>query len=95
MLLLGYAHVTDINFDAFGGIAGSKLTMDKACKNVMAHTNCGICEAFLMASRNPARAVGLDDEIGTIEVGKTADLVIVNDRFEVKKVILGGEVCNF
>jgi len=90
-----YAHVTDINFDAFGGIAGSKLTMDKACKNVMAHTNCGICEAFLMASRNPARAVGLDDEIGTIEVGKAADIVIVNDRFEVKKVILGGEVCNF
>jgi len=48
-----------------------------------------------MASRNPARAVGLDDEIGTIEVGKAADIVIVNDRFEVKKVILGGEVCNF
>ena len=90
-----YAGVTDINFDAWGGIAGSKLTLDKACKNIMTHTNCGIAEAFLMASRNPARALGLDDKIGTIEAGKTADLVIVNDRFEVKKVILGGETCNF
>ena len=48
-----------------------------------------------MASRNPARAIGLDDEIGTIEIGKNADIVIVNDRFDVQKVILGGEVCNF
>ena len=90
-----YAHVTDINFDSFGGIAGSKLTMDKACLNIMKHTTCGITEAFLMASRNPARLLGLDDEIGTIEVGKTADLVIVSDKFDVKKVILGGEVCRF
>ena len=90
-----YKHVTDINFDDRGGIAGSKLTMNQACRNIMSHTQCGICEAFLMASRNPARAIGLGDEIGTIEVGKTADLVFVNDRFDVKKVILGGEICNF
>lgn len=90
-----YSHVTDINFDDRGGIAGSKLTMDKACRNIMAHTQCGICEAFLMASRNPARFLGMDNEIGSIEVGKTADLVIVSDRFDVKKVILGGEICNF
>ena len=89
------AHVTDINFDDWGGIAGSKLTMDVACRNIMKHTSCGITEAFIMASRNPARLLGLDDEIGTIEVGKTADLVIVNDRFDVKTVILGGEVCSF
>ena len=90
-----YAHVTDINFDSFGGIAGSKLTMDKACRNIMKHTTCGITEAFLMASRNPARLMGWDNEIGTIEVGKIADLVIVSDRFDVKKVILGGEICKF
>ena len=90
-----YAHVTDINFDDRGGIAGSKLTMDKACRNIMAHTQCGICEAFIMASRNPARALGMDNEIGSIEVGKNADLVFVNDRFDVQRVILGGEICNF
>lgn len=90
-----FAHVPDLNFDAQGGIAGSKMTMDLACRNIMTHTNCGITQAFLMASRNPARAVGLDQEIGTIEPGKRADLVFVDDRFQVRQVMLGGELCQF
>jgi N-acetylglucosamine-6-phosphate deacetylase len=87
--------VDDLNFDHNGGLAGSKMTMDKACRNIMMHTRCGIAEAFLMGSTNPAKAVGLYDERGSIDVGKKADLVIVSDRFDVKKVILGGEVCEF
>ena len=85
-----YKHVTDINFDMFGGIAGSKLTLDKACRNIMAHTNCGIAQAFLMASTNPAKAVGLYDELGSIDLGKRADLVFVDDMFNVKRVMLEG-----
>ena len=88
-----HSHVPDLLFDAEGTIAGSKMTMDQACRNIMTHTNCGIAQAFLMASRNPARAVGLDEEIGTIEAGKRADLVFVNDRFHVQQVMLGGELC--
>ena len=61
----------------------------------MTHTNCGIAQAFIMASRNPARLLGLDADLGTIEAGKTADLIIVDDRFNIDKVILGGEVCEF
>ena len=87
------AHVTDLNFDHNGGIAGSKLTMDKACRNIMSSTNCGIAQAFIMASLNPAKAVGLGDELGSIEVGKLADLVFTDDRFNVKKVMLCGELC--
>lgn len=89
-----YAHVTDLNFDDRGGIAGSRITMDQACRNVMTHTNCGIAQAFVMASLNPARALGWDCERGSIERGKIADLVFVNDRFDVKDVMLGGKICN-
>jgi len=89
------AHVTDLNFDDKGGIAGSKLTMDAACRNVMKHTNCGICQAFIMASLNPARVLGMDHEIGSIEIGKTADLVFVDDMFNVKQVMVGGDICKF
>lgn len=85
-----YAHVTDLNFDHNGHIAGSKLTLDMACRNIMTHTNCGIAQAFVMASTNPARVVGLDEEIGSIAKGKVADLVFVDDRFNVKKVMLAG-----
>ena len=90
-----YAHVTDLNFDHNGTIAGSKLTMDMACRNIMTHTNCGIAQAFVMASTNPAKVVGLDEELGSIEKGKVADLVFVDDRFHVKKVMLAGKVCKF
>ena len=90
-----FSHVKDLNFDPHGGIAGSKMTMDIACRNIMTHTRAGITEAFLMASRNPARVIGLDNEIGTIAIGKTADLVIVDDKFNVDTVILGGEVQTF
>lgn len=87
--------VSDLNFDHNGDLAGSKMTMDQACRNIMTHTNCGIAQAFLMASTNPAMAVGLYDERGSVEVGKKADLVFVDDRFNVKNVMLGGKICHF
>lgn len=85
------SHVTDLNFDDHGGLSGSRLTMNAACRNIMTHTNCGIAQAFLMASRNPARAVGLDRDIGTVAPGKKADLVFVTDRFDVRRVMLEGK----
>jgi len=87
-----FAHVKDLNFDDQGGIAGSRMTMELACRNIMTHTNCGIAQAFLMASTNPARAVGLGDELGSIEPGKRADLVFVDDKFNIRQVMLGGEI---
>ena len=70
------------------------MTMDLACRNIMSSTNCGIAQAFLMASTNPARAVGLDSEIGSVAIGKTADLIFVDDLFRVKRVMLGGKLCD-
>jgi len=61
----------------------------------MSHTNCGIAQAFVMASLNPAKVIGMDDEIGSIEPGKIADLVFVDDKFNVHQVMLGGKICNF
>lgn len=88
----GLEHITDLNFDDAGGIAGSKLTMDVVCRNIMSHTNCGIAQAFVMASLNPAKAIGLDNEIGSIEKGKRADLIFVDDKFNVRCVMVGGEL---
>lgn len=88
------AHVTDLNFDGNGGLAGSKLTLDQACQNVIKATGCSVRDAFLMASTNPAAAMGFDD-IGSISVGKKADLVFVDDQFHVLQVMLHGKLCEF
>ena len=58
----------------------------------MAATNCGIAQAFLMAATNPAKMVGMYDEIGSIAPGKAADLVFVTDRFQVQRVLVAGKV---
>ena len=84
-------YIKDLVFDGNRDLNGSKMTMNIACRNIMTHTNCGIAQAFLMASRNPARLIGMEDEIGTIEEGKRANLVFVDDTFEVKRVMLEGE----
>jgi len=90
-----FKHIIDVNFTPDGEISGSRLTMDLACRNIMAHTNCGIAQAFVMASLNPAKVLGLDDQIGSVEPGKIADLVFVDDKFNVQKVMLAGDVCKF
>ena len=86
------AHITDLNFDHNSDLCGSRLTLDQACKNIMAATNCGIAQAFLMAATNPAKVVGMYDEIGSIAPGKAADLVFVTDRFQVQRVLVAGKV---
>lgn len=86
------AEAEDLIFDSAGRLNGSAMTMDAACRNIMRHTNCGIAQAFLLASRNPARAVGLGSEIGTVEAGKRANLVFVDDMFHVGAVMLKGGI---
>lgn len=85
----GLEDAFDINFDWGGDIAGSKLTQDVACRNMMVHTGGSICDVFRYASTNPAKLLSLTDR-GEIAKGKRADLVFVDYRFDVKHVILGG-----
>ncbi len=87
----GYDDVDDINFDHMGEIAGSKMTLDISCRNMMKHTGASVCDVFRFASYNPSRAVGFYDR-GEIAVGKRADLVFVDYKMSVHKVILEGEV---
>ena len=91
----GLEHVTDLNFsyrkDGQIDISGSKLTLNAACRNYMKHTGASIVDAFKVASYNPAKVVGLSDR-GEICVGKRADLIFVDVKMNIHKVILKGEV---
>lgn len=87
----GYDGVTDLCFDWAGEIAGSKLTLDVACRNFMVHTGASLVDVFRYASKNPACAVGLLDR-GQIRRGNRADLVICDHRVVINKVILNGGI---
>ena len=88
----GVAYGPDLNYDYEGHLAGSHLTLDSACRNLMTHTGYGICHAIRCASLNPARLLGMDAEIGSIEAGKRANLILIDDAVNVHKVILQGEL---
>ena len=66
--------------------------MDTVCQNFVKHTKSSIQDTFLAASANPAKAIGMYDEIGSIEVGKKANLVLVDKDFNIDKVIFEGVI---
>ncbi len=88
----GYDDVDDINFDHTGEIAGSKMTLDIACRNMIKHTGASIVDVFKFASTNPATVTGFHDR-GEIARGKRADLVFVDYKMKVAKVLMEGKVC--
>jgi N-acetylglucosamine-6-phosphate deacetylase len=74
-----------------GSLAGSVITMLDAFR-LMRSLGAADVELAQMASTNPARLIGIDNECGSIEEGKRADLVAINDDGDVKLTLIGGEV---
>ncbi|WP_256756887.1 N-acetylglucosamine-6-phosphate deacetylase [Cohnella sp. WQ 127256] len=82
----------DVNYNYKGALAGSKLTMDGAVRNMMKHASVGIVDAFRMSATNPAVVIGMEHEIGSIEQGKWANIILVDEEIHVQAVILRGEM---
>ena len=75
-----------------GTIAGSVLKLNKGVWNVYTNTSIPLYECVNCATLNPANAIGVADKKGSIEVGKDADIVVLDEEFNVKKTIIGGVV---
>ena len=75
-----------------GTLAGSVLTMERALQNVCAATGRPLAEMWVTSSLNAARAIGISAQKGSLEVGKDADLVLLDDSFHVCSTIVQGEV---
>ena len=73
-----------------GSIAGSVITMFDAVKNMrkLGFTDADVSK---MASANPAKLLGIEKTLGTIEVGKRADLVALDENGNVKLVVIEGK----
>ena len=71
--------------------AGSIATSDMMFKNAEVKYHLPICTVSEMMSLTPAKIRGFDSDIGSIEQGKYADLVIMNSHFDVCGVFVGGE----
>ncbi len=72
-----------------GSIAGSTLTMDAAFRQAVG-AGLDLPTAVAMAATTPARALGLADEVGALEAGLRADLVVLGPDLQVKRVMRAG-----
>jgi N-acetylglucosamine-6-phosphate deacetylase len=64
--------------------------MDHAVRTMHGTAGVPLPETIRMASLTPARILGVDAEIGSLEVGKRADLVVLDAELNVKQVYVGG-----
>ena len=77
---------------ASGSLAGSTLNLKQAVYNMVKFLEVPIHEAVKMASLNPAKAINMGRELGSIRVGKRADLIIFDKNIDIKHTISGGNL---
>ena len=75
-----------------GTVAGSVLKLNKGVWNVYTNSTIPLWECVNGASLNPATTIGVDDKKGSLDVGKDADIVILDNEFNVIKTIIRGDV---
>ncbi len=75
-----------------GTISGSVLKLNKGVWNVYTNSNIPLWECVNSASLNPATTIGIADKKGSLDVGKDADIVILDNEFNVLKTIKKGEM---
>ena len=75
-----------------GTLAGSTLKLNEGVRNFRNTLGLSFTDAIDFASINPARCLGVDDRKGSIEVGKDADLIVVDEDYNVYMTICRGNV---
>ena len=73
-----------------GTIAGSVLRMNQAVRLFREHAGVSTWEAVRAASLVPARSVRADRTVGSLAVGKDADIAVMDDDMNVKETWVGG-----
>lgn len=73
-----------------GTIAGSVLKLNQGVRNFRDYACVPMYEAVRAASLNAAASIGVADRKGSLEAGKDADIVLMDQACEVHRVIVGG-----
>lgn len=79
-----------VGFVPGSGLASSVVALETMVRNMKKMTSATLPEVVRMASLTPAERAGVASDVGSIEAGKFADLVVLDARMHVKRVFLEG-----
>jgi N-acetylglucosamine-6-phosphate deacetylase len=77
---------------ADGTLAGSILLMRDAMLNMISFADCTLEDVIHLTSVNPAKELGIFNRKGSIARGKDADLVVLNQNYEVVMTFCRGNM---
>jgi N-acetylglucosamine-6-phosphate deacetylase len=72
-------------------LAGSTSPLFAGIRTMVEQAGATISEAVAMASLVPARSLGMEKKLGSLQIGKKADLIRFTPNWEIKGVWIGGE----
>lgn len=75
-----------------GTLAGSILDLIDGVKNVKNWNLADLKQAIDMASKVPAKSVGLEDECGVLAVGRDADFIVIDNEVNLHKTYVNGDL---
>ena len=81
-------------FGKDGTLGGSAVTMIESIEQCVKFVGIELAEAIRMATLYPARAISVENELGSIEAGKVANLTIFNNDYKVIATIVNGHYKN-
>jgi N-acetylglucosamine-6-phosphate deacetylase len=73
------------------GLASSTQGMDHMVRTFHTLTGLPLHEVIRMATLTPARIIGVEHELGSLEGGKRADVLLLDRSLQVRKVMIGGQ----
>lgn len=78
--------------DSLPKLAGSACSQLEMVRRLSSRGIVGLAEALTMASASPARALGLERDIGEIRIGASADLIVLRGKaLELEQVFVAGK----
>ena len=72
-------------------LASSIVGMDHMVRHMQRSTTATLPEVIRMASLTPAERTGIAAHVGSLEVGKRADVLILSKQLKVKRVFVRGQ----
>lgn len=79
-----------VGYQPPGSLASTVVGMDVMVRNMKEMSGAGLCETIRMASLTPAERVGMHRDVGSLECGKRADVVVLDKDLAVRQVFIGG-----